>query len=120
MPGYIRRSAEGHAVVENPVNPLENFADKWRKYPQRARYFQEWVEKAIYDFQQLEIATMSTINGPLRQWFGDRVTKKILNDYGSKVQKQRLVGLAVSGATGLVGGVPGTASASPQHTFFGE
>jgi phage terminase large subunit GpA-like protein len=37
-------------VVKNPTNALENFADKWEDYPERAEAFFSWLKKARGDF----------------------------------------------------------------------
>jgi hypothetical protein len=33
-----------HQPVLNPVNPKEDFTDKWRSIPERARVFSEWLD----------------------------------------------------------------------------
>ena len=42
MPQFIE-NRNGQAWVANPVNPNENFAEKWADYPQRAEKFFEWI-----------------------------------------------------------------------------
>ncbi len=36
--------------VRNPTDPLENFADKWNEYPERASAFFDWLNQARNDF----------------------------------------------------------------------
>lgn len=36
--------------VENPADPEENFADKWKEHPERRDAFHEWLSKARDDF----------------------------------------------------------------------
>ena len=43
---YIDVDSEGNFVISNPVNPQENFADKWKEYPERKDAFFKWVESA--------------------------------------------------------------------------
>lgn len=50
MDGFIRWDAEGNAVIANPTDPLENFADKWPLHPERKDAFFEWLETARRDF----------------------------------------------------------------------
>lgn len=38
--------------IPNPTDPLENFADKWEKHPERRNAFFEWLEAARRDFFQ--------------------------------------------------------------------
>lgn len=40
----------GTSWVANPVNPEENFADKWAEVPRRKQVFREWLDKARRDF----------------------------------------------------------------------
>jgi hypothetical protein len=52
MDRYIDRAADGSYVIANPSDPSENFADKWRKHPERAAAFFEWLARARHDFAQ--------------------------------------------------------------------
>ena len=40
----------GRYIIANPVEPGENFADRWIGHPTRARRFFEWLEAAQRDF----------------------------------------------------------------------
>jgi len=40
----------GTSWVANPINPEENFADKWAEVPRRKQVFKEWLDKAQRDF----------------------------------------------------------------------
>lgn len=44
MDKFIQRGTDGHAVILNPTDPLENFADKWREFPEREEVFYEWLK----------------------------------------------------------------------------
>src|SRR4030042_2035414 len=44
MPQYILKRG-GYSWVANPVNPLENFADKWQEHPQREQNFRRWLQQ---------------------------------------------------------------------------
>jgi hypothetical protein len=41
---------KGRYVIANPVEPTENFADRWAWHPIRAQRFYEWLEQAQRDF----------------------------------------------------------------------
>lgn len=43
----------GKYQIPNPTDPLENFADKWAEYPQRATAFFDWLKQARNDFSSL-------------------------------------------------------------------
>jgi hypothetical protein len=40
----------GVAWVANPVNPAENFADKWAEEPKKRENFTRWLSQARQDF----------------------------------------------------------------------
>jgi hypothetical protein len=48
-PGYVE-NRNGRWWVANPVDPDENFADKWNEYPERREAFFRWVKKVRADF----------------------------------------------------------------------
>lgn len=45
LPNYIECGYDGVAYVRNPVDPLENFADKWQEHPSRKDCFMAWLEQ---------------------------------------------------------------------------
>lgn len=49
MPDFIEKR-NGEWWVENPVDPEENFADKWNEYPKRKDAFLLWLQKIQDDF----------------------------------------------------------------------
>jgi len=42
-------------TIYNPVDPTENFADKWSKYPDRQKAFHIWATKLKTDFNKIII-----------------------------------------------------------------
>jgi hypothetical protein len=49
MPRFIGEK-DGRWWVTNPVDPNENFADKWNEYPERHKAFERWLDKVRNDF----------------------------------------------------------------------
>ena len=47
--GYVE-NRNGKWWVSNPVDPDENFADKWNEFPERREAFFRWVKKVRVDF----------------------------------------------------------------------
>lgn len=77
------RVVDGVRVVENPVNPLENFADKWGEYPQREKNFRVWMVKAKEDIYELiERNGFRDSIENLREVFGKRMVNEALNKAG--------------------------------------
>lgn len=47
---YISVDVDGSYVISNPVNNSENFADKWKIYPERKEAFFNWTKEVKRDF----------------------------------------------------------------------
>lgn len=53
MDSHITYDQRGNAVIANPTDPSENFADKWPEHPKRSKAFFDWLAKARGDFAEL-------------------------------------------------------------------
>ena len=81
MPNLIERDEQGNALVANPVNPLENFADKWKKHPKRETKFRQWLHQVRADMDAaLHAESLREMTEGLKPRFGDR----IVNEAASK------------------------------------
>lgn len=110
---------DGVYWVANPVHPTENFADRWRGNPVRARNFFDWIEQAHADFSGYGVDDgVDRVLTKLSESFGEQPAKRAGELMGLNLTKARDTGvLGVSGA-GLLGL---TASRSvPRHTFHGD
>ncbi|MCC7137109.1 MAG: nucleotidyltransferase [Planctomycetes bacterium] len=59
--------------VENPVNPKENFAERWKSYRKRKANFYEWLDSVEADYQGLLAAvTEEELEDRLREAYGER------------------------------------------------
>lgn len=77
MPNLIERDNQGNAIVTNPVNPLENFADKWQKHPQRETKFLRWLHQVQADLDAaLSTGDIRDMTELLKPRFGDRVVNE--------------------------------------------
>lgn len=52
MENYLDKN-DGVYWITNPVNPLENFADKWEIYPDRKESFFRWLRQVKLDYQNI-------------------------------------------------------------------
>lgn len=59
MESYIERNGR-QAIVRNPSDPMENFADKWEEYPERETSFYSWLRQARADFGRVASMSSST------------------------------------------------------------
>ncbi|MGY3361896.1 hypothetical protein ACVWZK_008559 [Bradyrhizobium sp. GM0.4] len=81
MDRFIGQAPDGSHIVANPSDPSENFADKWRKHPERAAAFFEWLDQARHDFAHAaELSNKQLITETLAKSVGrgvaDRVRKR--------------------------------------------
>ncbi|MDY0295863.1 MAG: nucleotidyltransferase [Acidobacteriota bacterium] len=105
--------------IENPVNPLENFADKWTEHPERKRKFYEWhaaISKGLNLFLD-SLPGLQHMNEGLVEIAGEDVANRTMKRYGTSILDARengtlkaAVGTATLGTTGTP--VKG-------HTFYG-
>jgi hypothetical protein len=118
MGNYIE-IRNGEFWIGNPVNDDENFADKWKDHPHRAKTFQQWQERVTQDLEDLlSRRGLDKIAASLTPWLGKTLVESSLKTFGQGVhhrrQNQQLTvgnGTAALGAGSIV---------IPKHTFFGE
>lgn len=78
MEQFIGRTLDGTYIVANPSDPSENFADKWRKHPERAEAFFEWLERARQDFTHAaELSNKQLITETLAKSVGRSVADNV-------------------------------------------
>ena len=118
MPGLIEKR-DGVYWIENPVNPEENFADKWEEYPERADRFFEWMEQVRTDIEcALKGGGIHKVAEILGRSFGESVTQKAASRYGEDVYGMRKSGtLKMAAGTGILGS---TGAPVQGHTWFGS
>lgn len=119
MHSHVKLATNGDAIIENPVNPGENFADKWVQHPCRKRLFISWIDRARHDFSGVGAAQLPDLLEPLGSWVGQRAAKRAIRVYAETMQHPQQSGVAVSAATGELGHST-QAKISPPHTFYGR
>lgn len=67
---------DGIAWISNPVNPEENFADKWQKKPSRQLMFYMWLQKAQKDFRHIDGKSNRDALAHLEEVLGTAVTHR--------------------------------------------
>jgi Second Messenger Oligonucleotide or Dinucleotide Synthetase domain len=81
MPLYIQRIG-AVSWVANPVNPLENFADKWAEHPQRERNFRLWLQQVQTDLNKaLQSEDIQAISELLKPSLGEKVINEALQKF---------------------------------------
>jgi len=118
MPDHIE-SRNGFYWIANPVNGEENFADRWKEYPQRRQKLLSWLNKVNADLKTLgDIRGIPEIAQALGASFGLSVTRKAVTRLGDVFTQQRQAGnLLMSSGTGMLSNF-GTTRVR-NHTFYG-
>ena len=81
MSHYIEYYDNGVVLVRNPVNPLENFADKWQEYPIRKTCFMDWIKQAQLDLvKALELSDIQSVGESLKPCLGERIINEGLRN----------------------------------------
>ena len=119
MPAYIQEDGNGFHVP-NPVEPDENFADRWRSEPERARQFFNWLAKLEEDLREAEsVRGLDKVAARLSTGFGAGPIEKATDSLGETYRRTREEGSLRFGATtGLLSTGGGTAVRN--HDFYGD
>jgi hypothetical protein len=84
----------GVAWVANPVNPAENFADKWAEEPKKRENFYRWLDQALQDFAlYLRASTFDKMPELLREHLG---TKLVDSTMAAALPVSSLAGPAIA------------------------
>jgi hypothetical protein len=122
MPGLVERR-DGIWWVENPVQPKENFADRWRTKPGSDERFFSWAAQALADFASIgEERGLDRVLGKVAKSFGDWPAQRAGTRYGVKLKNARDLGrLGMSAGSGTLGALA-TKMTRPvrAHTFHGD
>ena len=78
---YIQRKPDGTWYIPNPVNPEENFADRWHEdNNRRARAFFQWAAWVSQDLVDvLKASNMAEIGESMQRIFGEKMTREASN-----------------------------------------
>lgn len=99
MPAYITR-LHGRYVVANPVEPDENFADKWNEDPERRDAFFAWMTSLQADIGGLARTELKKSIPILERSFGRTVTGDAVKTAEARIRK------STGGSTPLLGLLP--------------
>jgi len=119
MPRYIM-SIDEASWVPNPVNPQENFADKWQEHPQREVKFRKWLNRVGHDLTRtMELRGIHEVAKHLTSPFGQRAVAEAVESTGHSYRRQRSSGnLKMTSGAGVLGA--GGNISVRDHTFYGE
>lgn len=105
--------------IGNPVNPEENFADKWVDEPEKEAKFYRWMQQLGRDLDlTLQQRGVHAIQESMGRPYGKRIVAKAFSNYGDKVRRLRESGaLKVTKGTATLGTAGSTVK---THTFHGR
>lgn len=90
---------EGNYYIPNPVNPLENFADKWEYELLLSEYFFKWLKQVKKDFEALKNDDIKSNKMTFSSMFGENIVNESyeangLNDGIIMTLGKKLLGLS--------------------------
>ncbi len=108
------------AYIPNPVDPEENFADKWETNPKREENFYRWLNQLKMDLERAAATSgIHNIGELFGERLGERVVQQAIDEHMDDLYKQREDGqLKMKKSTGTLGATG--AVTVPRHTNFGE
>lgn len=120
MERYIEHEPlTGQCIVRNPVNPNENFADKWVETPQKQLNFFAWLKQVKQDVEQIieKRGGLQLIAESMNKPFGGDVVKRTFSAIADSQRKSRDNNTLRATTTGILGTV---GTAVKAHTFHGD
>lgn len=121
MPTLIEHE-NGVWVVRNPVQPKENFADRWRSKPGSDERFFRWLHQAGVDFAAIgEERGLDTKLTKIAKSFGEAPKRAAAAKLGIGMREAREAGkLGAAAATGTLGAVATKSRPVRPHVFHGD
>ena len=114
----ITKDENGNDKVANPLNPDENYAEKWIEDPQRRENFYNWHNAVKRDLDAIlsskGIAIWNSMNKP----FGRLIVESANKRYTESKKVGFKSGATKIASTGILGAIGHTLNAG--NTFYGE
>jgi hypothetical protein len=110
---------DGVYWVENPINPKENFADKWQTNPERADQFFKWLRQVETDLNTAsQQKGLQEVTKSLSSALGENAVLRGIQEYGNSIDdKQQQGNLSMASKTGLLGS---SGRLVKKNTWYGE
>jgi len=122
---YIKVDENGDYRILNPINEKENFADKWKIYPERKKAFFNWIDSVKSDLVTQMILEETTISQKF-EVLTNRLGKNTINnvierDAFMKVKNRESGNLFISNNSNIAGfSNEKTDVKVREHTFYGN
>jgi len=118
MKDFIKTDNEGNSIVANPLNPLENYAEKWKEDPIRKKNFFKWLEAIQNDLNTIISCKGPSIWRSMDRPFGHLIVESANKRYTDSIKAGFKSGekkIASSGVLGTMGH-----SLNAGNTFYGK
>ena len=124
MDSHIEYDRDGNVFICNPTMEEENFADKWKEFPEKKDAFHFWLQKARADIIEnpLNFADgMDSLMEKMRATFGTKVVNETFEKYAEKAAVEREQGLLGINNKGNIIPRENKEAVVPlkNHTFYG-
>lgn len=117
----ITKNERGEDVVSNPVNPEENFADKWPTHPKRRENFYKWLTTVKKDLHEiLDGANRIQIQTTMGRVFGRDMIAKASSLLVERRKLKIATGAALLTSAGKVAASTVGKVINTANTFYGE
>ena len=117
----ITKGNNGEDVVSNPVNPEENFADKWPTHPKRRENFYKWLAAVKKDVHEiLDGVNKIQIQDTMSRVFGKEITTKASSLLVERRKKKLAAGTALLTSAGKVAANTVGKIVNTANTFYGD
>lgn len=118
MHNHIDWDDAGNANVSNPLNPEENFAEKWKDAPEKKTKFEEWLAQVKADLASILDSKGTMLWENLGKTFGRSISESANKLYTTRTKSFLESEAAKISATGILGTLGQTLNAA--NTFHGK
>lgn len=80
-------TGESEKWIGNPINIQENFADKWKDFPEREVHFYDWLDEIKSDIEKIKSRGDKSpylITESMRKSFGEKLIEKTFSNFKNK------------------------------------
>jgi hypothetical protein len=119
MPNHIQRDGRGWCVP-NPVQPEENFADKWLAHPERRENFVRWISALTQDLEETrQLRGIPVVSERLAKSFGSEVMRSAERLGGRYLETREAGALTMATGSGLLSTETTGTRKVREHGFYG-
>lgn len=119
---YINKDEKQNFVIANPVNPDENFADKWQIYPERQKAFFDFtvsLKENLIDSKILREGDRIEVAKEYSKIFGESVVKDAFKNIGIETRNLRENNQLYMSENGNITNHKDNNDKIGKHTFYG-